>query len=92
MMKNTAIISKIEELAEQSEGLWFDCTVNADTADRRIRAERAEMDSADLWGQALDALRHGDRESAREALRQAADLARKWGDDASERAALKLLG
>lgn len=88
----TDLIAKIAALADQSEGLWMDCVDNARSSARRDRAARAEVEAADLWIDAQQALERGDIEAARASLEQARELAAEWGDAGAEKAALAAIG
>jgi len=84
----TDLIAKIAAFADQSEGAWMDCVDNARGPARRRQAARAEVEAADFWLDAQQAIEAGDTKAAREALEQAAELAAKWGYAGPEKAAL----
>lgn len=83
---------RLEKLSAHSFGLWSSTlsTARSDGDARYKLAADAGMEATDAWRRALayyTACRFGDMKAA---LDRAAELAKEWGDDTDERAALAL--
>lgn len=83
------MLDELKAQYEQSRRLW---DMAVDTAgDREPIAKEAADAAMDSWRDALAAVEAGKLDAAREALEEACVLADEWGDDSTERAAIKML-
>ena len=95
--KNETLIERILDLREESKRLWDLACDTCFDVDGEVEVERQEQaeDSREsalaCWGDAIEALKAGDRREAIVELSDAASMASDWGEDSAEREAIALI-
>jgi hypothetical protein len=79
------LLARISVLRTRSERLW-EAAIETD-----LRAHSSSVDSDDAWDMAVGALLSGQPDIALSCLGGARRFAAQWGDDQTERAAMRLV-
>jgi len=85
-----ATLARLTQLRDYSDSLW--CLAVDTCGDHRQTQCEAGKDAAIIaWDRAIYAAKAGDRTEAIEALREAASLAKQWGENSYESEAIELM-